>query len=363
MASEGGGKGRAAQSLVGKVAIACAKQAYQLYKEIFADPRWQALADKGANTQRLLWASTGNKKPKYDALKYVENLIGPKTVNTVPLETMDIFKQQGQPADRLEQGLDHAREVLRGLPALALDLICFPFFLFFMNNPSKSPQYGGTQPAEAPLLDQAKQVFSQSGLTDLLDKLPESVKESASQATARFNKLSTTQKVIGGALLVLLVRRLTRGDKRHKKGRKHQAEASTLHELLHFVNDRVEGYKKAVEESQDPQRRGYYQQLVSQSQRFASELNDQLRRLGGGQETRTTLKGKLHRRFMAAAAVFTGHDEETVLASNIHGEQWATKAYEEALNDHALVGPARQLVERQYAQSQKTYQELKRMAG
>ena len=236
-----------------------------------------------------------------------------------------------------------------------------------MPQPSKSPAYGGNhpQPDAAPLPDKAKQALGQSGLTGLLDKLPQSVKDRAGKATASFNRLSTTQKVIGGTLLVLLVRRLTRGGKHHQKGpkHKHQAEASTLHELLHFVNDRVEGYKKAVEESQDPQRRGYYQQLVSQSQRFASELNDQLRRLGGGQETSTTLKGKLYRRFMAAAALFTGHDEKAVLASNIHGEQWALKAYEEALDDHTLVGPARQLVERQHAQSQKTYQELQRLAA
>lgn len=236
-----------------------------------------------------------------------------------------------------------------------------------MNQPSNSPVYGGShpQPEAAPRLDKAKQAPGQSGLTGLLDKLPQSVKDSAGKATASFNKLSTTQKVIGGTLLVLLVRRLTRGGKHQQKGPKHKrkAEASTLHELLHFVNDRVEGYKKAVEESQDSQRRGYYQQLVGQSQRFAAELNDQLRRLGGGQETSTTLKGKLYRRFMTAAAVFTGHDEETVLASNIHGEQWAIAAYEEALDDHTLVGPARQLVERQYAQSQKTYQQLKGMAA
>ncbi|OGX90978.1 ferritin-like domain-containing protein [Hymenobacter coccineus] len=235
-----------------------------------------------------------------------------------------------------------------------------------MNNSSKSPAYGDPhpQPTEAPLLDQAKQVVSPGSLTSLLDKLPQSVKDSAGKATASFHKLSTTQKVIGGTLLVLLVRRLTRGSKPHKKGpkHKHKAEAGTLHELLHFVNDRVEGYQKAVQESQDPQRRGYYQQLVSQSQRFASELNDQLRRLGGGQETSTTLKGKLYRRFMAAAAVFTGHDEQAVLASNLHGEQWALKAYEEALDDHTLRGPARQLVARQFHQSQQTYQELKRLA-
>ncbi|MGI4820357.1 MAG: transaldolase [Janthinobacterium lividum] len=122
IAAEGGENAELAQSLVGEVALSSAKQAYQMYKEIFAGPRWEVLASKGANTQRLLWASTGNKNPKYDDLKYVENLIGPKTVNTIPVETMDIFKQKGQPADRLEQGLDKAQEVLRDLPKVGIDL-------------------------------------------------------------------------------------------------------------------------------------------------------------------------------------------------------------------------------------------------
>ncbi len=120
--AEGGENGKLAESLVGEVALSSAKQAYQMYKEIFAGPRWEALQAKGANTQRLLWASTGNKNPKYDDLKYVEGLIGPKTVNTIPVETMDIFKQKGHPADRLEQGLDKAQQVLRDLPKLGLDL-------------------------------------------------------------------------------------------------------------------------------------------------------------------------------------------------------------------------------------------------
>ncbi|MBD2724654.1 bifunctional transaldolase/phosoglucose isomerase [Hymenobacter armeniacus] len=122
IAAEGGEKGALAQSLVGEVALASAKQAYQMYKQIFAGPRWEALKAQGAETQRLLWASTGNKNPKYDDLKYVENLIGPKTVNTVPVETLDIFREKGQPAVRLEDGLDKAAEVLRRLPELGIDL-------------------------------------------------------------------------------------------------------------------------------------------------------------------------------------------------------------------------------------------------
>ena len=122
IAAEGGEKGALAQSMVGEVALASAKQAYQIYKEIFAGPRWEALHAQGAETQRLLWASTGNKNPKYDDLKYVENLIGPKTVNTVPVETLDIFREKGKPADRLEDDLDKAQEVLRRLPELGINL-------------------------------------------------------------------------------------------------------------------------------------------------------------------------------------------------------------------------------------------------
>ncbi|AMR26146.1 transaldolase [Hymenobacter psoromatis] len=118
----GGDKAQLAEPLIGKVAIASAKVAYQMYKDIFAGPRWQALADKGAHTQRLLWASTGNKNPKYDDLMYVEGLIGPKTVDTVPVETMAIFKERGKPADTLEQGLDQAKKVLADLPKVGINL-------------------------------------------------------------------------------------------------------------------------------------------------------------------------------------------------------------------------------------------------
>lgn len=118
----GGDQAKLAEPLVGEVAIASAKVAYQMYKDIFAGPRWQALADKGAHTQRLLWASTGNKNPKYDDLRYVQGLIGPKTVNTVPVETMDLFKEKGKPADTLEQGLDQAKKVLADLPKVGIDL-------------------------------------------------------------------------------------------------------------------------------------------------------------------------------------------------------------------------------------------------
>src|SRR4051794_14212440 len=84
-------------SLSGKVAIANAKLAYQRHREIFAGPRWQALAGRGARSQRLLWASTGTKNPRYADVIYVEELIGPDTVNTMPPATLDAFRDHGRP--------------------------------------------------------------------------------------------------------------------------------------------------------------------------------------------------------------------------------------------------------------------------
>ena len=84
------------RSLQGKVAIANAKVAYKLYKEIFSGSRWEALAAKGAQTQRLLWASTGTKNPAYRDVLYVEELIGPETVDTIPPATYDAFRDHGK---------------------------------------------------------------------------------------------------------------------------------------------------------------------------------------------------------------------------------------------------------------------------
>ncbi len=122
MVAAGGDQATIAGPLVGQVAVASAKHAYQVYKEIFAGPRWAALKAKGAESQRLLWASTGNKNPKYDNLKYVDGLIGPKTVNTIPLETLNLFREKGQPAVRLEDNLDQVHAVLGALPKVGLDL-------------------------------------------------------------------------------------------------------------------------------------------------------------------------------------------------------------------------------------------------
>src|SRR3954464_13542761 len=102
-------------ALKGKVAIANAKLAYQHYKRLFSGPRWEKLKAKGARPQRLLWASTGTKNKAYSDVLYVEELIGPNTVNTVPPATLDAFRDHGKPRDSLEENLDDAKQVLEEL--------------------------------------------------------------------------------------------------------------------------------------------------------------------------------------------------------------------------------------------------------
>ncbi|KMO37305.1 transaldolase, partial [Methylobacterium variabile] len=112
----------ALEGLRGKVAIANAKLAYQRYKRLFADDRWTALAGKGAQPQRLLWASTGTKNKAYSDVLYVEELIGPNTVNTIPPATMDAFRDHGKVRASLEEGLDEAERVLAHLAKAGIDL-------------------------------------------------------------------------------------------------------------------------------------------------------------------------------------------------------------------------------------------------
>jgi transaldolase len=110
------------KDLMGEVAIASAKKAYEIYKKVFSTERWQKLADQGAKPQRLLWASTGSKNPAFKDTKYVEALIGPDTVDTVPLETIDAFRDHGIAANNLESGLEEATKTLEKLKELGIDL-------------------------------------------------------------------------------------------------------------------------------------------------------------------------------------------------------------------------------------------------
>lgn len=119
---EDGVGGDEAKALKGKVAIANAKLAYAWYQEFIASDRWQALAAKGAQPQRLLWASTGVKNPDYPDTLYIDTLIGPDTVNTVPPKTLDAFRERGTAAVTLTQDVDGARKVLADADRLGLDL-------------------------------------------------------------------------------------------------------------------------------------------------------------------------------------------------------------------------------------------------
>jgi transaldolase len=122
IAQEGGTKGEIARGLIGEVAIASAKVAYQIYQEIYRGERFQRLVRQGARTQRLLWASTSTKNPAYSDVKYVEPLIGPDTINTMPLETLNAYRDHGNPAPRLEEGVAHAYRVLEQLAQVGIDL-------------------------------------------------------------------------------------------------------------------------------------------------------------------------------------------------------------------------------------------------
>lgn len=110
------------KNLNGEVAIASARAAYQIYKEIFNGARFEALAKKGAKRQRVLWASTSSKDPSFSDVKYIEALIGDETVNTVPLETIDAFRDHGVAASRLEQHLDQSTKVLNELKSNGIKL-------------------------------------------------------------------------------------------------------------------------------------------------------------------------------------------------------------------------------------------------
>jgi transaldolase len=118
----GGSNADLAGQMIGKTAIASAKMAYQIYKEVFGSDRFKVLADKGAKPQRLLWASTSTKNPAYRDVLYIESLIGPDTVNTVPMETMNAFRDHGEPASRLEEGTEEARNLIAQLPQVGVDL-------------------------------------------------------------------------------------------------------------------------------------------------------------------------------------------------------------------------------------------------
>ncbi|HEY9674854.1 MAG TPA: transaldolase [Waterburya sp.] len=110
------------EAVKGKIAIANAKIAYQKYKEIIQSDRWKALAEKGAKVQRLLWASTSTKNPEYSDVMYVDELIGPDTVNTLPPNTIEACADHCSPANRVETGVEEAHNLMESLKDPDIDI-------------------------------------------------------------------------------------------------------------------------------------------------------------------------------------------------------------------------------------------------
>ncbi len=111
-----------AERLHGQIAIASAKIAYEMYKEMFSGDRFTRLANSGARTQKLLWASTSTKNPAYSDTKYVEALIGPDTINTIPVETLNAYRDHGHPEQTLDQEVHKAHQMLNELSVVGIEL-------------------------------------------------------------------------------------------------------------------------------------------------------------------------------------------------------------------------------------------------
>jgi transaldolase len=120
--AQGGERAESAKKARGHVAIASAKGAYQIHRDIFGEDRFKRLASKNARAQRLLWASTSTKNPDYEDVKYVEALIGAETVTTLPMETLNAYRDHGNPKARIEDDIEQARLLLARLPQLGISI-------------------------------------------------------------------------------------------------------------------------------------------------------------------------------------------------------------------------------------------------
>lgn len=135
-----------------------------------------------------------------------------------------------------------------------------------------------------------------------------------------------------------------------------------LQELNQFVNDRIEGYKHAAEATKNPAHQAYYKDLVNESNQFSNEINRNISKFGGDRQESTTAKGKIFRGWMDVKATVTGSDEEAIIESNLYGEEWAQKAYNDALEHRAeLPESIVQMVEKQKQASLITCERLRQM--
>jgi transaldolase len=111
-----------AKGLKGRAAVANARLAYEVYREVFHSDRFEELKKKGARVQRPLWASTGTKNPEYSDVLYIDDLVGPETVTTVPAKTLEAYADHGKPAPRLDEGVEEARALMSQLEEVGVDM-------------------------------------------------------------------------------------------------------------------------------------------------------------------------------------------------------------------------------------------------
>ncbi|WP_455382450.1 transaldolase [Salinispira pacifica] len=119
---EDSNKRKQAEQTHGQVAVSSARVAYQMYKAMFENDDFRSLAERGVRPQKLLWASTSTKNPSFSDVKYVDALIAPETINTMPMETLEAYRDHGDPEVRIENNLDGARDILEGLGELGVDI-------------------------------------------------------------------------------------------------------------------------------------------------------------------------------------------------------------------------------------------------
>lgn len=135
-----------------------------------------------------------------------------------------------------------------------------------------------------------------------------------------------------------------------------------MQELNQFVNDRIVGYKHAADATKNPAHQSFYNDLINESNQFSNQINRTISKYGGERQESTTTKGKIFRGWMDVKATVTGKDEESIIESNLYGEEWAQKAYNDAL-EHRSELPENivQMVEKQKQASQTTYEKLRQM--
>ncbi|WCT10711.1 transaldolase [Mucilaginibacter jinjuensis] len=271
--------------LKGEAAIAAAKAAYALYRRIFSGDRWQKLADAGAKPQRLLWASTGNKNPAYRDTRYIEELIGPNTVNTAPLATIEAFRDHGNASARLEAGPERAIYLLEALATAGINMTAIALQL----------EIEGIHKFEAPY---------QKLLVAITDKIN-------TNKTDKQKPMEISENTM-----------------------------DVINDLIEINNDRVEGFEKAARdlEDHDSGLNMIFKKLANESRENATVLTEIAQNNGQAPVDGTSTSGVLHRAWLDVKSVFTGGDAKSILDECERGEDAIKDAYSTALSTEHEIG-------------------------